>query len=118
MKKYENYPKQNLQQDFHNENNEPEGYPLYPETEDIYNRFKKDRSLDPEDITKINGFEVVGKTTEKDFTDDFTRSNLDIQGVDVNDSEEIVEIEDEEIDYFSLGGEDHTDLEVKMWDIE
>jgi len=28
-------------------------YPLYPESEDIYNRFKKEKNVDPEDISKL-----------------------------------------------------------------
>jgi hypothetical protein len=37
-------------------------YPLYPESEDIYNRFKKEKNMDPEDISKViksDNFEMI-----------------------------------------------------------
>ena len=55
---------------------------------------------------------------EKDYKDDFTGSNMETQGSSFDESEEVVEIEDEENNYFSLGGEDHTDLEERIWDLE
>ena len=117
MKKSENYPDQSLQQDISNKNNEPEGYPLYPESEDIYIKFKKDKKLDPEEISKIKVIEEPGKVNEKDHKDDSAGSKKEIQGSTLDESEEIVEIEDEENNYLSLKGEDHTDLEEKIWDI-
>jgi hypothetical protein len=117
MKKSENYTDQSLQQDINKENNEPEGYPLYPESEDIYIKFKKNKNLDPEEISKIKVVEVLGKVNEKDYKDDFTGSNMEIQGSALDESEEVVEIEDEENNYLSLRGEDHTDLEARIWDI-
>ena len=31
---------------------DPEGYPVYPESEDIYNKYREEREIDPEDISK------------------------------------------------------------------
>ncbi len=36
-------------------------YPLYPESEDIYNRFKKEKDMDPEDISKVKKLDKSDK---------------------------------------------------------
>lgn len=87
------------------------GYPIYPESEDIYSKFKKERRIDPDDITKFKEIEIVKGDNEKDFSDDFSGSDLDIPGSEFDEIEEIVSIEDEENNYFSLGGDDHMELE-------
>ena len=44
------------------ENDAPEGYPLYPETEDIYGKYHKERWINPEDPTKTKEpFDEAGK---------------------------------------------------------
>ena len=68
-------------------------------------------SLDPEDITKTKEKEIVRKGNEKDFNDDVTGSDLDIPGSEFDEDEELIGIEDEENNYYSLGGDDHIDLE-------
>jgi|GEM_PF-2765906 len=36
-----------------------QGYPLYPASEDIYNKYKKEGNLDPEDVSKEKVSNVV-----------------------------------------------------------
>ena len=88
---------------------EPQGYPLYPDDEDIYKRFKKLRDIDPDEIPKIKEIKKLGKRNEMNFEEDMTGEDLDIPGIEIED--EMIEIEDEENNYFSLGGDDHLDLE-------
>jgi hypothetical protein len=114
MKKNESDTVKTLLQIVTENGSETEGYPLYPENEDIYNKFRKEKSIDPDDITKLKEKGIVGKGDEKDFEDDVTGSDLDIPGTEVDDSEELVVIEDEENSYFSLGGDDHMDLEENL----
>jgi len=111
MKKNNNNENQRFQLGVDIKKMELEGYPLYPESEDIYNKFKKEISLDPENITRFKEQEIIGKVNEKDFSDDETGNDLDIPGLDEDEMEEVIGIEDEENNYFSLGGEDHKDLE-------
>jgi len=111
MKKNDNYENQRFQSGVDIKKTETEGYPLYPENEDIYFKFKKEISLDPENITRFKEQEVFGKVNEKDFSDDETGNDLDIPGLEDDDGEEVIGIEDEENNYFSLGGDDHMDLE-------
>ena len=53
MKKKEPDSNQNLQQMVKKVSYEPEGYPLYPENEDIYSKYKKEKRIDPENVTKL-----------------------------------------------------------------
>lgn len=111
MKKNGKFNAQSHQRIVH-EKIEAVGYPIYPESEDIYNKFKKEKRVDPDDITKEK--EIVLKENEMDFIDDFTATYLDITGTDSNETDEVHGMEDEENRYFILGGNDHLDLEENM----
>ena len=111
MKKNDYYPIEPFQSDVKINKIETEGYPLYPENEDIYIKFKKEINLDPENIAKFKEQEVFGKENKKDFLDDVTGDDLDIPDLADDEIEEVIEIENEENNYFSLGGDDHIDLE-------
>ena len=92
----------------------PEGYPTYPSNEDIYGNCKKDRKVNTEDPSslkdKIDNYKT-GKFNEKDFEDDVTGDDLDIPGSELDDELEFIGSEDEENNYYSLGGDDHNDLD-------
>lgn len=68
------------------------GYPHYPDKEDIYKRAEKE-PLDDEDAGNADG------------------SDLDVPGSELDDKDEAVGAEDEENNYYSLGGDEHNDLE-------
>jgi len=92
----------------------PEGYPPYPSREDIYGNFKKDRKVNPEDPSNLKDHindNTTGKFNEKDFEDDVTGGDLDIPGSELDDALELIGSEDEENNYYSLGGDDHNDLD-------
>jgi len=89
------------------------GYPVYPADEDIYAKAKEDSDIDPENtLLRKAPNEIPGKPNEKGFRDDMTAEDLDIPG---NDDDETAPgagtKEDEENNYYSLGGDDHEDLE-------
>ena len=90
------------------------GYPPYPPGEDIYGKCQKDRKIDPEDPTNtkepLSNYKT-GKYNEKDFDDDVTGDDLDVPGSEPVDGLEIIGREDEENNYYSLGGDDHNDLD-------
>lgn len=106
----------------HNESDndqDPEGYPLYPESEDIYNKFKEEQDIDPEDVTRTKDpmpdLDVIADE-EFELDEDVVEagldgSDLDIPGADLDDELEDIGSEDEENNYYSLGGDNHTDLE-------
>jgi len=90
------------------------GYPSYPSIEDIYYKYYNENNINPEEISKtkeITGNDKVGLSNEKDFNDNISGSDLDIPGSELDDIQESIGSEDEENNYYSLGGDDHNDLE-------
>jgi hypothetical protein len=90
------------------------GYPLYPADEDIFRQSKEEGDINPEDITKtksLNEPNVAGENNEKDFKDDVSGSDLDVPGSELDDEQEKNGNEDEENNYYSLGGDGHSDLD-------
>ena len=87
-------------------------YPLYPDCEDIYSKYKKEDELDPEDISKVkkSSMEVVSDS-ENELNNNESGSDLDIPGSELDDEQENAGNEDEENNYYSLGGDDHNDLD-------
>jgi hypothetical protein len=87
----------------------------YPASEDIYNRSTKVADIDPEDTNaKKSPTELDNKgelKNEKDFKDDPSGSDLDVPGAELDDEQEDIGSEDEENNHYSLGGDNHNDLE-------
>ena len=67
------------------------GYPLYSGEEDIYIQEKKELYSESEESHLDEG--------------------LDVPGAELDDANELIGEEDEENNYYSLGGDDHNDLE-------
>jgi hypothetical protein len=76
------------------------GNPEYSAGEDIYSKEKK-ITLNDEDDKAVKG------TTNKILTGE----DLDVPGAELDDKDEEIGEEDEENNYYSLGGDDHDDLE-------
>ncbi|MBI5010692.1 MAG: hypothetical protein HZB98_13835 [Bacteroidia bacterium] len=97
-----------------------QGYQFYPESDDIYKKLKKEKDVDPEDIDKI-------KTRHKNDSKPpylpaesghyAPGDNLDIPGAELDDDQENIGNEDEENNYYSLGGDGHTDLDEDINDL-
>src|SRR5688572_13621459 len=88
------------------------GYPHYPEGEDVFNRQKVEQELDPEQPNKIKTASVkADQPNELDFSDDVSGADLDIPGSELDDAQEEIGSEDEENNYYSLGGDDKENLE-------
>jgi hypothetical protein len=75
--------------------------PIYKEEDDIYNKEREVHMEDEEVVRK----RMVGKTDEGPGED------LDVPGAELDDADEVIGEEDEENNYYSLGGDDHDDLE-------
>ena len=75
--------------------------PVYKEEDDIYSREKEE----PLEVEGQPGKKKGGKSG-KNLGDD-----LDIPGAELDDADEVIGEEDEENNYYSLGGGDHDDLE-------
>lgn len=90
------------------------GYPLYPIEEDIYAKGQLEDNIDPENI-----FEMKEKTekdrasasNEKGFEKAPIGNDLDVPGSELDDNQEDIGSEDEENNYYSLGGDEHNELD-------
>lgn len=97
-----------------NEQLEKDGYPKYPESEDIYNKFNKEFDIDPENIShKKNIVQIDEMPTwnEKNFNQDKSGADLDIPGSELDDALENIGSEDEENNGYSIGGDNHNNLD-------
>ena len=100
-----------------NEENEFPGYPRYPASEDIYSKFKEEQDIDPEDILRNkDSIENLTIGPDGEFIDDLTGETLDVPGAELDDEREAIGMEDEENNYYSIGGDNHNDLEEEKGD--
>ena len=86
----------------------------YPASEDVYNQLQKESDIDPEDVSKnkeIIKINHEGVWNEKDFNQDHSGDDLDVPGAELDDEQEITGNEDEENNFYSIGGDNHNDLE-------
>lgn len=91
---------------------DPEGYPEYPPDEDIYRQYKEEPELNPEEPAKPKSFNTQDDAADAD-TEELSGKDLDIPGSELDDEMENIGSEDEENNYYSLGGENHEDLEER-----
>jgi hypothetical protein len=87
----------------------------YPASEDIYSKSKKEVYSDTEDPlaeTMIN--ENSGTVVNKDDGDVFILPTLDVPGAELDDEMEKIGSGDEENNYYSLGQDNHNDLEDNL----
>ena len=75
--------------------------PIYSEDEDIYKK-EKEVAFEEDGQPGLNKLQDKGKIEDID---------LDIPGSELDDADEAIGEEDEENNYYSLGGENHEDLE-------
>jgi hypothetical protein len=75
--------------------------PVYPDNEDIYKK-EKEVGFDEDGSERPN--KVKNKIKEEG-------DDLDVPGSELDDADEAIGEEDEENNYYSVGGDDHQDLE-------
>lgn len=93
------------------EENDIQGYPRYPASEDIYENFQEETDINPEDISKTKASNNTNFSRRKELDNENSGNDLDIPGSELDDQHEDIGSEDEENNYYSLGGDDHEDLE-------
>jgi hypothetical protein len=114
MKEQTKKPRPPLNKDEISQNDNLQGYPEYPPGEDIYGKYHKERTVNPDDPSSVKlpaEKYRAGSKNEKDFDDDVTGSDLDVPGSELDDELEFIGSEDEENNYYSLGGDNHNDLD-------
>lgn len=91
-----------------------QGYPANPPGQDIYDKFLEEEEVNPEDISRVKeSNEMGGPGINNEHPSDGSDpgSDLDVPGSELDDNEEAIGSEDEENNYYSLGGDDHTNLD-------
>ena len=109
MRKRINSPNHRIQPE---ENDTKNGIkPLtYPANEDIYVK-SKEEVIDPENISGNNFLNDDSQAGKDKSSSDISETELDIPGAELDDQQEITGSEDEENNYYSIGGDRHDDLE-------
>jgi hypothetical protein len=87
------------------------GYPVYPPSQDIYSKETKAANLNPDGSSEIADAAPGTKWNEEDYDSTLSGDDLDVPGSENEDKEETPGSEDEENNYYSLGGDDHADLD-------
>jgi hypothetical protein len=88
------------------------GYPMYAPSEDIFSHEVIASNINPEDLANNKSpYKKKRSPNEKAFEDDVSGEDLDVPGSELDDEQEYVGSEDEENNYYSLGGDDHADLD-------
>jgi len=83
-----------------------------PAAEDIYKKEKQEQDIDPENTDRMKEpNEMPGLPNEKDFDEDVSGNDLDVPGSELDDEQEAIGSEDEENNYYSVGGDNHNDLD-------
>jgi hypothetical protein len=91
-----------------------QGYPKYPASEDIYNKYQEEKDIDPEDISNSKDLNENNKKKsyrERDFIYNNSGRDLDVPGSELDDKQEDIGSEDEENNYYSIGGDGHDNLD-------
>lgn len=94
---------QKLKNDIAETENAYSGYPVYAAKDDIYIQSKEEQEIDPEQLSE----KKVTNTKIRKFTTD----DLDVPGSELHDKKEAIGNEDEENNFYSLGGDNHNNLE-------
>jgi hypothetical protein len=113
--KEKNTNKNSLQQteDAGDKDNFP-GEIVYPASEDIYSKSKNETDIDPEDtstVKQLNETYNEAVAGEKEAGKEFFESYLDIPGSELDDDAENIGSEDEENNYYSIGLDNHNELD-------
>ena len=104
----------NSDKDNNNDDSKVPDFLNYPPSEDIYRQGKKEEDIDPSDPTKMKqtiDLSIANMPNELDFETIKTGKDLDVPGSELDDDLEKVGSEDEENNYYSIGGDNHEDLE-------
>lgn len=90
------------------------GYPTYPESEDIYKKLQEEEEINPEDTSKLKVPNSTNEIRKNELDEEHSEEDLDIPGSELDDQQEDIGSEDEENNYYSIGGDDHVDLDEEQ----
>lgn len=88
------------------------GYPFYPPSEDTYAQDQLDAAINPDDGLSQKAPNEKGQhPNELAYPLGHSAEDLDIPGTELDDSQEAICSEDEENNYYSIGGDAHDALD-------
>ncbi len=90
------------------------GYPVYPDSEDIYKKLQEEEEINPEDTSKTKVPNNTNEIRKNELDEEQSEDDLDIPGSELDDQQENIGSEDEENNYYSIGGDDHIDLDEEQ----
>jgi hypothetical protein len=96
------------------EENILKGYPVYPDNDDIYKKFLEEEEINPEDTSKMKAPNSTNEIRKNELDEEQREEDLDIPGSELDDQQEVIGSEDEENNYYSIGGDDHIDLDEEQ----
>jgi hypothetical protein len=96
------------------EENSLPGYPVYPDNEDIYKKFQEEEEINPEDTSTTKDPNSTNTIRRNVLDEEQSEDDLDIPGSELDDQQERIGSEDEENNYYSIGGDDHIDLDEEQ----
>lgn len=90
----------------------------YPPSEDIFRQGLIESEIDPEDVSRTKDpLDVDAEEwNEKSYANDLIGDDLDVPGSEYDDEDEKIGREDEENNYYSLGGDNHERQEENQGD--
>lgn len=87
-------------------------YPVYPPDEDIYSNYDREEEVDIEQPFDVKSSADKLKSSPQENMEVLqTGENLDVPGAELDDYDEYIGSEDEENNYYSLGGDNHENLD-------
>ena len=87
------------------------GYAQYPPNEDILNNNQQPLDIDLDKIAESKEQNETKLIIDDGLNDNYLENDMDMPGVELDDEDEAIGSEDEENNYYSLGGDNHNDLE-------
>ena len=100
------------EKDIKQDNAISDGGTIYPASEDIYKQSKEEISADPEDLSKTKRMTILkNKLNKLNYAEGMSCEDLDIPGAELDNEMEEIGSEDEENNFYSLGGDNHNNLE-------
>jgi len=89
-----------------------DGGTIYPASEDIYKQSKEEINTDPEDISKTKRMKILKyKLNKLNYAEGMSGEDLDVPGAELDNVMEEIGSEDEENNFYSVGGDNHNNLE-------
>ena len=110
MKKSGSAPKPTTPKTGKKQGPELPGYPIYPPGEDVFSQWNNVRE------TAIGAPEINLPGLTEGALINLPGDELDVPGAEFDDAQERIGSEDEENNYYSIGGERHDDLEENKGD--